>query len=546
MKIMNSTFTLLSLEEQDKILKDKLNNRLGNAVLVSSSNDKYRINRELVRKLCKGDFKGLSTLKEDKERKISSGFVYWCNNYVWIQNPRADNAKEKHIPFLLWDFQEKAAEDIIRAIVLGHDIPIEKSRDMGMSWLIIAIFVYMWHFYGNDFLVGSQKAENVDSRGNIKTLLEKARYIINNNPEWLIPHLKEKKHDKSMLLIHPESGATLTGESNNANFGRQDRRKAVLFDEFASWEMTDKSAWQSCGSTTDCRIPLSTANTRGTNCHFFTIMNNAKKKDNPYLRLHWTLNPRFAEGLYYDALENPTSPWYEKQIKRASSMAEVHQEIDIDYLASAGNKIFPTFNLENNVKEDLEYNPDLPLYVSADFGLDTTAFVWWQEDKAKGLFYIIDEYQNNGAGEGTSVYHFIDVLQSKPYKTPIMYGDPHSGENRSLTSGQSNAMILRKYGYIFKSKRAHVKDRIGATRNIMDNIIVSDTCIITIEALSSWQFIKPKTGNTSSEMPQHNEYSHVGDAITYFCFNHTIRRDNINNKNVKKKNYYSMSSGVVG
>ena len=81
-------------------------------------------------------------------------------------------------------------------------------------------------------------------------------------------------------------------------------------------------------------------------------------------------------------------------------------------------------------------------------------------------------------------------------------------------------------------------------RNIMDNIIVSDTCIITIEALSSWQFIKPKTGNTSSEMPQHNEYSHVGDAITYFCFNHTIRRDNINNKNVKKKNYYSMSSGV--
>ncbi len=539
-----STFPLLSSEEQQVILDKKIEERFNNTLLADPSNENYLVNREVLISLCKGDLTGLEHAKTDPTRKLAQGFIFWANNFAWIQDPEAEDAYQKNIPFLLWDFQERAAEEIIRAILFGYDLPIEKSRKLGLSWLIMAIFVWGWNFHGWDLLCGSQKKENVDTKGNIKTLIEKARYMIERSPDWLIPNLQDKVHDKSMLLIHPNHGATLAGESNNINFGRSDRRKAILFDEFASWELTDRAAWQSCGSTSKCRIPLSTANTRGTNCHFYTVVNSAKKKGNKYLRLHWTLHPIFAKDLYYDEYGKPRSPWYEAEIKRSSTMQEVYQELDIDYDASMGDKIFPMFSLENNVSDNIEYNPALPLYVSADFGLDTTALVWWQEDSAKGLFYIIDEYQNNGAGDGTSIYHFIDVIQSKEYKTPIFYGDPHSGENRSLTSGQSNATILRKFGYIFKSQRAPIKERIGATWNMMEKILVSDKCIITIEALSSWQFIKPKSGNTSSQTPQHNEYSHISDAVTYFCFNHSIRNKPGITK--PKKNYYASNSGVVG
>lgn len=541
-----STFPVLSSKEQNIILDRKVNDRFNNSLLADVSNEKHIVNREILMDLCRGDMKDLAAAKVDLTRKLSAGFIFWCDNYVWIQNPRADNAMDKNIPFLLYDFQERAAEEIIRAIMFGHDIPIEKSRDMGLSWLLISIFVYMWHFHGVDFLVGSQKKENVDMRGNIKTLIEKARYLTSRNPRWIMPELIDKKHDKSMLLIHPEHGATFAGESNNPNFGRSDRRKAILFDEFASWELTDKAAWQSCGSTTDCRIPLSTANTRGTNCHFFTVISNAKRKMLPFLRLHWTLHPMFAEGVSTDELGNPTSPWYERMKKKASSMAEVHQELDIDYDASMGSKIFPNFKIENNVRENITYNEALPLYISWDFGLDTTALLWWQEDKSTNTFYIIDEYQNNGAGAGTSIYHYIDIVQSKPYKQAIHYGDPHSGENHSLTSGQSNGSILRKYGFIFKSQRAPIKQRIAALKNLMDNIIVSDTCTILIEALGSWQFIKPKTGNTSSETPQHNEYSHIGDAATYFPINHKYKKTERGGTGRGRKNYSSSASGVVG
>lgn len=538
-----STFPLLTPEEQQVILDKKLEDRFSLSILTDDSHPMYFANREVAIALCKGDFKGLSSAKADKTRVLSQGFRYWSDNFVWIQNPRAETAQEKNIPFLLWDYQERAAEEIIRAIALGYDLPIEKSRDMGLSWLIVAIFVYMWHFQGFDFLLGSGKAEYVDTRGSMKSLFEKARYIIERSPRWMIPKLQDKKHDKSMLLIHPTSGATLVGESNNINYGRSDRKKAILFDEFAMWEQTDKAAWQSCSSSTACRIPLSTATTRGTNCHFFTVINNAKKKGNPYLRLHWTLHPKFASGMYRDELGSIRSPWYDEEVKRASSMQEVHQELDIDYLASAGDKVFPMFSIEDNVKERIEYNPNLPLYISADFGLDTTAFVWWQYDSSKGLYYIIDEYQNNGAGDGTSIYHFIDVLQNKPYKHGIMYGDPHSGENRSLTSGQSNASILRKYGFIFKSQRMPIQTRIAATRNMMERIIVSDSCTLTIEALSVWQFVKQKTGNTSSQTPKHDEYSHIADAVTYLCGNISFK--NTNNKDIKNKKNYSLSSGGV-
>lgn len=537
------TFPPISEKKQQVLIEKKIEERFNNTLLTDVSNENYAINRKVAYDLCKGDFSNLKNF--DPARLLSSGFVFWCDNFVWIQNPRADTAIDKNVPFLLYDYQEKAAEEILRAIVLGYDIPIEKSRDMGLSWLIIAIYVYLWNFNAYDFLLGSGKAEYVDTKGSMKSLFEKARYIISSTPDWLVPKMEAKKDDKSMLLKHPGTGAQLVGESNNVNFGRSDRKKAILFDEFAMWEMTDRAAWQSCSSSTSCRIPLSTANTRGTNCHFFTVVSNAKKKQSPYLRLHWTMHPLFAAGLYYNELGQPRSPWYDEQIKRAPTLAEIRQEIDIDYAASMGDKVFPMFSLEDNVKDGLEYDPHLPLYISADFGLDTTAFVWWQEDKKNGLYYIIDEYQNSGAGDGTSIYHFIEVLQSKEYKMPLMYGDPHSGENRSLTSGQSNAMILRKYGYVFKSQRMSVSARIEAARNIMPKILVSDKCIITIEALSSWQFVRPKTGNTSSKTPQHNEYSHIGDAITYFAGNHLFKNPSSNN-NKKRRNYFSSYAGIVG
>jgi len=516
----------ISETTQQRLLSKHLEERTNNQLLVHSDYPKHEINREVSKQLCKDSFK------------------YFANNFIWIQNPRAEDPRDKDIPFLLWNFQEHAASEIIKAVEEGYDIPIEKSRDMGMSWLLIAILVWGWHFREWECLVGSQKAENVDTRGNIKALLEKARYIIERTPNWLLPHLTRGEHDKSMILVSPQHSASIAGESNNTNFGRSDRRKVILFDEFTSWEQTDRAAWQSCSATTKCRIPLSTPNTRGINCYFYQIIQDHIRKNKPYLRLHWSLHPTFGHKLYEDEYGKPRSPWYDSECKRAASMQEVYQELDIDYEASMAGKVFGEFNLELHVDDKLEYNPNLPLYVSWDFGLDQTALLWIQHDPYKNKHYIIDEYVNDGRGAGDSIYHYIDVVDSKPYKKAIHFGDPYSGENRQLAAGgQSNASILRKHGIMFRSQRTKIAIRIASGRNILSRVSIAPVCTLTIEMFASWQMKRPKTGVTTSEVPEHSIHSHIGEAYTYYTFNFAKRFGK--NKVVKKKIYTPTTGGVM-
>lgn len=518
---------IITADEQRKILDEKLTNRVNLQSLTSESNPNYLKNRAVITELCKNDFN------------------YFADNFLWIPDPEADNPEDKDIPFLLYNYQEFSATEIIKAINEGYDMPIEKSRKMGLSLLSVAICVWGWHFHRWDILVGSEKASKVDTRGDIGSLLEKARYIIRSCPDWLIPRLDQKRYDKAMLLVHPTNGSKIKGDTNSVDFGRGDRAKVVLLDEFTAWAQTDRQAWTASSSTAKCRIALSTPNHRGKNCYYYQVIKNAKDKQLPYLRLHWTLNPIFAEGLEYTEDGNPTSPWYESEKRRSTSIIEVYQELDINYEASATGKVFPNFDYETNVVERVPYNENLPLYVAWDFGLDQTALLWIQPDKANRTINIIDEYINDGnTNEGSDIYHYIDIVESKPYKQAMHFGDPHSGENRSLAArGSSNANILRKNGIRFKSYNVKINVRLAAGRNIVEKLRIDSNCIMTIEMLSAWQFKRRQGSLDSSEIPEHNELSHIGDAFTYFAVGYSNQGTPAIHE---RKQYTSTLGGVVG
>ena len=253
-----------------------------------------------------------------------------------------------HQPFCTYSYQDDAILEMVDSIGKGEDCVGEKSRDMGFSWMVILIYLWFWlnPEGGADFLLGSRIEDYVDKKGDMRTLIEKARYALYRLPTWLRPKgFKVKQHDNFMRLQNPETGASITGESNNPNFSTGGRYLSVLFDEFAKWEGSDVSAWTAAGDATPSRIAVSTP--FGAAGQYYNLVTDGKTRK---IRLHWSKHPLKAEGAYClwpkpDHLKEEEdeerflrSPWYDRECARRR-LLEIAQELDIDYVG-AGNPVF--------------------------------------------------------------------------------------------------------------------------------------------------------------------------------------------------------------
>jgi len=282
------------------------------------------------------------TIKTMVFRNVIFAFNAFFYTYDVRKRPR------HHRPFCTWAFQDDTLLELVKSIDNKNDYLIEKSRDMGVSWMVLATMVWYWlnPAGGTDFLLGSRIEDYVDKKGDMRTLFEKARYIIYRLPSWLIPaDFTPQAHDNYMRLYNPETGSTITGESNNPNFSTGGRYTAVLFDEFAKWENTDEKAWTSAGDATPCRIPVSTPFGAAGQYYNLATEGNIKKT-----RLHWTLHPEKSfqaycswprtnmELLEENLLRLIRSPWYDRECVRRTEL-EIAQELDIDYIG-AGALVF--------------------------------------------------------------------------------------------------------------------------------------------------------------------------------------------------------------
>jgi len=244
--------------------------------------------------------------------------LFYINSFLWTYDPRLEWPR---VPFITYEYQDEAVREI-NAAIGDHDLVIEKSRDMGASWLCLAVFLWRWHFYDmQSFLLVSRKEELVDKAGDPKSLFWKIDFMLKHMPEWLRPRFVRQK----LHLLNMDNGSTIDGESTTGDVARGDRRTAILLDEFASVE----NGYEVLAATADatvCRIFNSTP--KGTANAFYDV---AHSPDIKKLRFHWSMHPEKGAGLYYDADGKMRSPWYDAECKRRVNPVEIAQELDIDY-----------------------------------------------------------------------------------------------------------------------------------------------------------------------------------------------------------------------
>lgn len=161
------------------------------------------------------------------------------------------------VPFILFARQIEWIEWAMARWRAGERGLTEKSRECGVSWLLMSLFSTLCLF--NEGFVagcGSRKAEYVDKPGNPKTLLWKARFFLNNLPEEYRGGWIEEEHARDMRIRFPQSGSFITGEGGD-DIGRGDRTSIYGVDEAAFLEHPEL-AESSLSSTTDCRHDVST------------------------------------------------------------------------------------------------------------------------------------------------------------------------------------------------------------------------------------------------------------------------------------------------
>lgn len=134
------------------------------------------------------------------------------------------------IPFILFPKQREWVDWVMARWRNQEPGIVEKTRDMGMSWLSVAFACTMCLFNeGLTFGFGSRKEEYVDKLGHPKSLFYKARLFLEHlPPEFLGGWTRECA--PHMRISFPGTNSVLTGEAGD-NIGRGDRASIYFVDE---------------------------------------------------------------------------------------------------------------------------------------------------------------------------------------------------------------------------------------------------------------------------------------------------------------------------
>lgn len=242
----------------------------------------------------------------------------WCFTY----DPRnVARGLPAYVPFVLFPSQCELIDwmrDRYKARTGGL---IEKSRDMGASWVALAFAVCVWLFEpGAKISVGSRKEALVDTLGDPDSLLEKVRILIRELPPEFQPlGWNEAAYARHMKIMNPENGAVITGEAGD-NIGRGGRSTMYILDEAAFVDNPEKVE-AALSQNTECRFDISTPN--GVGNPFY--MKRFGGMTEVYT-IHWTKDPR------------KNAQWYAHQCATLDPRV-LAQEVDLDYEASGDDTV---------------------------------------------------------------------------------------------------------------------------------------------------------------------------------------------------------------
>ena len=256
--------------------------------------------------------------------------VEFINHWVDTYDPRRAGSGSTRLPLLMFQRQEELVEFLYACVQSEQPGLVEKSRDMGATWVCSAFSVWLWLFWpGSAIGWGSRKEQLVDKIGDPDSIFEKMRIIINGLPEFFLPAgFQESDHLLFMRIINPETGSTITGEAGD-NIGRGGRKLIYFKDESSHYERPEKTEAALSDNT---RVPIDISSVNG-------IGNVFHRRREAGADWNGEIVPDMTQVFVMDWRDHPEKDqaWYDGRKARAEAEGLQHifaQEVDRNYAAS--------------------------------------------------------------------------------------------------------------------------------------------------------------------------------------------------------------------
>lgn len=467
------------------------------------------LDRATMKVGCEAEANKQSAAFELCKRDISYWFDYWA----WTYDQRMSPAD---LPFILYPYQDEYIHELSQDIQSGTSELIEKTRDMGVTWMVLSVFVYRWLFFNESFLVGSIVEGKVDTIGDMDSHFERMRYIISKLPVWMLDMCGYNPKNNAYMRLYKDNGASITGESMSPQFSRQGRYKAILLDEFA-FIPSSVTVWRACGDSSPCKIVVSTPN--GSNNQFAILRKSGKIKVKTF---HWKVHPKKDDA------------WYAKEVEKRSAK-DVAQELDINYTISAGDPFYQGFSRGLHLRK-MRLSLDRELVLSWDYGFRhpncmvhqiTVEGIWLVADNIFGENQTIDEF-------GEYVTEYLNQNYQGFQWRHKGFGDP-AGRQSSDKSRKSSEQILNDLGFKvtsipsnhsysnYAARKAIIEKRLRTLIGGIPSLVINDVPNnhIIVEGFEGG-YRSPdanKYGGVSEKPADDGWYEHPMNALEYFAIN---------------------------
>ncbi len=470
---------------------------------------------------------------------------YFFNTYLYTEKNATFFSSDAptEVPFILFPFQEEYVDEVWESIYewskpiqdrkpwVLTNVFIEKSRQMGISWVTAWIKIYGFIFHQHKYTLISRTEWEVDSPGDMDSLFEKMRFMMLNLPNWLIPksYNKESWKDKSnrkMNITDPDTSASITWKTANPWAWRWGTRNAVFLDEMAFMQFAGQIN-KSAASNTPCRIFNSTPQWEFNEFYEMKLM--AERWEIKRLRYHWTDHPHY------------TQEWYESRIK-GMKPEDIAQELEINYTASLKGRVYPEFKQEGI---QIPYDHKKQLIIGIDnshWWADPHAVIVMQINNDTHHWDIIDSIAMNG-----SVTDMAEFMACKPtfqmddaqldfqaryrnynWQKATFITDPYDTNSamndttvfKEYMKVWINVVIPQKANKVWKMIIPPKQEQIDVTRKNIYKIRYDKSNKDFRAAIMNCRYPtsdKSTNRTTAAKLPIHDETSHYRTALEYIA-----------------------------